>query len=188
MKPETVLAKFVATLKQLSPEDRDSTLKALVSYFGLRMGIVRDYERTRKADYRGRDVPDILPPNVRDKQREMSGTLSGTLHNVVPVVPVSKNGNYAVSKNHSEAVEVLNFLNVKTGKSFRAIATNLRLIEARLASGATVQDCKSVIARQKRVWETDPEMHKYLRPATLFNATKFEQYLGEKETVQGEIR
>ena len=78
-----------------------------------------------------------------------------------------------------QAVEVLRFLNQKAEKNFREIDTNLKLIEARLRSGASVQDCKAVIAFMCRKWGTDARMSPYLRPATLFAATNFEQYLGE---------
>lgn len=80
-----------------------------------------------------------------------------------------------------QASSVLAFLNLKTGHTYRLIPTNLRLIEACLASGATVENCRGVIARKVREWSVRPEMRQYLRPATLFNATKFEQYLGERE-------
>lgn len=83
----------------------------------------------------------------------------------------------------TEALEVLQFLNEKSGKNFRANLVNLQFIEARLRSGATVENCRGVIVRQCRDWLADPSMRKYLRPATLFNATKFEQYLGEKTSV-----
>lgn len=80
---------------------------------------------------------------------------------------------------HGDAKEIIAFLNAKTGRSYRLSPTNVRLIEARLKSGASVQDCKSIIARKVRAWLTDPKMVVYLRPETLFNATKFESYLGE---------
>jgi uncharacterized phage protein (TIGR02220 family) len=79
----------------------------------------------------------------------------------------------------SDAVSVLEFLNEKTGKAFRPVDSNLKLIAARLKSGASVQDCFTVIARKNREWGSDPKMAQYLRPATLFSATNFEQYLGE---------
>ncbi len=78
-----------------------------------------------------------------------------------------------------DAKKVIEFLNEKTGRNYRPVETNLKLIEARLKSGATMQDCKCVIARKARIWASDEKMEPYLRPATLFNATKFEQYLGE---------
>jgi uncharacterized phage protein (TIGR02220 family) len=79
----------------------------------------------------------------------------------------------------TQAIEVLQFLNAKTGRTYRSVDTNLKLIMARLKSGATVMDCRQVIAKKTREWKGDPKMVDYLRPATLFNATKFEQYLGE---------
>lgn len=79
----------------------------------------------------------------------------------------------------AQAMEVLQFLNEKTGRTYRSVETNLKLIVARLKSGTTVMDCRQVIAKKTRDWKDDPKMVSYLRPATLFNATKFEQYLGE---------
>ena len=78
----------------------------------------------------------------------------------------------------AQARHVLGFLNEKTGRHFRGVDTNLKLICLRLTSGATVEDCKAIIARQVRRWK-GTDMEQYLRPATLFNETKFEQYLGE---------
>lgn len=90
----------------------------------------------------------------------------------------------------SQAIQILKFLNEKTGRAYRPVDTNLKLIEARLKSGATLRDCFQVIAKKTREWKSDAKMAEYLRPATLFNATKFEQYVGElvlampdKETV-----
>jgi uncharacterized phage protein (TIGR02220 family) len=79
----------------------------------------------------------------------------------------------------SQAVEILEFLNQKAKRAYRPVDTNLKLIMARLKSGATVTDCRQVIAKKTREWKSDPKMAEYLRPATLFNATKFEQYVGE---------
>lgn len=79
----------------------------------------------------------------------------------------------------SQALEVLQFLNEKTGRVYRPVDTNLKLITARLKSGASVTECFQIIAKKTREWQGDPKMSEYLRPATLFNATKFEQYVGE---------
>lgn len=79
----------------------------------------------------------------------------------------------------SQALEVLNFLNEKTGKAFRPVDVNLNMIITRLKSGASVEDCRRVIAMKYREWKKDPEMVKYVRPETLFRSSKFESYLGE---------
>jgi|GEM_PF-1314138 len=90
------------------------------------------------------------------------------------------------SELRSQALEVLQFLNLKTGRVYRPVDTNLKLIMARLKTGATVVDCRQVIAKKTREWKGDAKMAEYLRPATLFNATKFEQYMGELVVVPEE--
>lgn len=78
-----------------------------------------------------------------------------------------------------QAQEILQFLNEKAGRAFQSDDINMKLIMSRLKTGATVTDCKQVIARKVREWKNNADMAKYLRPATLFNATKFSQYRGE---------
>ncbi|MDE2022071.1 MAG: conserved phage C-terminal domain-containing protein, partial [Patescibacteria group bacterium] len=79
----------------------------------------------------------------------------------------------------SEAIEVLDFLNAKTGRYFRRKDAALAPIRARLKEGYTVAECRAVIARKCRAWSSDPKMRDYLRPATLFGSEKFAQYVGE---------
>lgn len=79
----------------------------------------------------------------------------------------------------SQALEVLNFLNEKTGRGYRAGKSHINLIMARLSSGVTVGQCFQVIAKKFRDWHEDEKMKMYLRPETLFNVKKFESYLGE---------
>lgn len=126
----------------------------------------------------------ISPITIRTRRfRERSqehpeGTQPGTLL-VPPVEPPLHVRIPESSSNHrAEALELLQFLNAKANRSFRPVDSTLRPIIARLGSGVSVQDCKGVIARQVRLWK-DTEMVKYLRPETLFNATKFESYLGQ---------
>jgi len=77
------------------------------------------------------------------------------------------------------ACRLIDFLNEKTGRSYRKVEANLRLIIARLDDGASEANCRGVIARKVREWH-GTEMVQYLRPETLFNRTKFESYLGER--------
>ncbi len=79
----------------------------------------------------------------------------------------------------AHAKEVLAFLNKKTGRHYQPVKANLRLIEARLREGATVEQCRAVIGRKVAQWRNDPRMTEYLRPATLFAASKFASYQGE---------
>jgi uncharacterized phage protein (TIGR02220 family) len=86
----------------------------------------------------------------------------------------------AINGERAVAVEVLDFLNSKRpGKrGFPPTEANLRLIAARIRE-TDVQTCKSVVANRVREWGRDDTMRRYIRPATIFNATKFSQYAGE---------
>lgn len=79
---------------------------------------------------------------------------------------------------NSEANEILAYLNTVSGSSFEPVPANINLIVARIKEGATVSSIKAVIDRKNKEW-ANGDMRKYLRPATLFNATKFAQYSGE---------
>ena len=73
---------------------------------------------------------------------------------------------------------VIDYLNQKTGRKFEYAEANLKLIRARIADGATWASLTGVIDLKCSEWLKDPKMHEYLRPATLFNAEKFNQYVG----------
>ena len=77
------------------------------------------------------------------------------------------------------AKQVLSFLNETTGRNYREVDTNLDLIIDRLKSDVSYEQCETVIAYKYNQWHDDPKMRSYLRPSTLFNKTKFEQYLPE---------
>jgi len=73
---------------------------------------------------------------------------------------------------------VIDYLNEKTGKRFKHTDSNKRLVVARHKDGGyTVDDMKQVIDNQCADWLNNPNMNQYLRPATLFRASKFEGYL-----------
>lgn len=74
---------------------------------------------------------------------------------------------------------IIDYLNAKAGKSFRHVQANVRLITARLSEGHTREDIEAVIDRKCAEWPEGDRMHEYLRPATLFGAEKFNQYVGE---------
>lgn len=81
----------------------------------------------------------------------------------------------------AEATEVLDHLNQVAGTKFQPVPANLNLIAARLREGFTVDTVKAVVNRQHREWGAG-DMRKYLRPETLFNATKFAGYAGQAES------
>lgn len=87
-----------------------------------------------------------------------------------------------ISKDNTKdiCVECLIYLNEKTKRSYKPVKANLDFIKARLTEGFTKQDVFHVIDVKVSQWINDSDMNKYLRPATLFNASKFAQYAAEK--------
>lgn len=113
-----------------------------------------------------------------DYQHEQPATQPTT--NQVPTT----NKNEKNEKNKEIIDCVIDFLNQKTGKSFKKTTPSTRkVIGARIRDGFSLQDFKTVISTKTQKWANDPKMCDYLRPSTLFG-NKFENYLQESD---GEI-
>ena len=95
--------------------------------------------------------------------------------------PPPKSTTVSGSQANTDAIRLIEFLNQKTGRRFRATPTTLKPILARLKE-YTFDECRGVIVRRWVVWKDDLKMREYLRPDTLFNATKFAQYVGDVPT------
>lgn len=87
------------------------------------------------------------------------------------------------TKDRDSAIRILAALNRAANRVFRPVDANLRPIMARLASGVTEHDCMLVINHQSKLWMSkrtgDFDGARYLRPETLFRASKFEAYLAD---------
>lgn len=96
----------------------------------------------------------------------------------VPIVEKEKKS----SDNHKQEIqEVLGHLNLKAGKSFTMRSkANSDAIRNLLNQKFTVAEMKTVIDKKCDEWLNSPEWSKYLRPTTLFRASKFESYLNQK--------
>lgn len=112
---------------------------------------------------------------------------TGTRELCVSDVQVGREGKEGdIHASQDAAQSILEYLNQKAGKTFRAVKANLTVIDARLKEGATADDCKAVIDAKVGQWAADPKMQQYLRPETLFGATKFQQYVGSLNAQQHE--
>lgn len=82
---------------------------------------------------------------------------------------------------NSIAEEVINYLNKLVGTNYNyRISSILNLIERRVNEGYEAFDLKKVIKRKYYEWK-DTEYEKYLRPSTLFNDNRFDEYLNQKD-------
>lgn len=76
-------------------------------------------------------------------------------------------------------INILSYLNSKTGKKFKHTSNKTRkLIQARFNDGFKEDDFYVVIDNKCADWLNDSKMNKYLCPETLFG-TKFEKYLNQ---------
>lgn len=91
-----------------------------------------------------------------------------------------KEKNSAKKKEKEQQIkEVVEYLNLKANRNYRPGTTKTKsLISARLKD-YTVEDLKAVIDFKVGEWLENEKMNKYLRPETLFNETKFENYINE---------
>jgi len=80
-------------------------------------------------------------------------------------------------KDESTISDTIIYLNVKiNGRYVASAESNRKFIRARLNDGYTFDDFKRVIDNQWLKWK-DTDMVEYMRPETLFNATKFQSYI-----------
>ena len=84
----------------------------------------------------------------------------------------------ASASRRAQAIEILAWLNRKAHRAYRSSDTNLDFILQRLNGGIADWQLKAIVSIKCEQW-AGTEMEKFLRPATLFNKTKCEQYLGE---------
>lgn len=79
--------------------------------------------------------------------------------------------------------KVISHLNLRTGATYDPKAKkNKELIMARFNEGYCVNDFISVIDKKCHHW-LGTNQEKYLRPLTLFSASKFENYLNEPDKI-----
>jgi uncharacterized phage protein (TIGR02220 family) len=72
--------------------------------------------------------------------------------------------------------DLIQYLNEKTGSSYKADKTNAVRVQSLLDAGYTPLDLRTVIDKKCTEWMNDEKMRPYLRPSTLFG-DKFGEYL-----------
>jgi uncharacterized phage protein (TIGR02220 family) len=83
------------------------------------------------------------------------------------------------NKKNSDVIDsIIKYLNEKTNRNYSSKSTaNRKFVAGRLGEGYTEKDLKKVIDTMCSKWLRDSKMNMYLRPETLFNATKFQTYI-----------
>ena len=115
------------------------------------------------------------------KQNEQTVANVAVSDNVNVSDSVSVNDIKKKASPSDEIITILEDLNkrTKSKKGFSPLAQcNQNLIKARMSEGFTVENFITVNEKKVKQWLHDPEMSKYLRPATLYG-NKFDGYLNE---------
>jgi len=131
---------------------------------------------------RAKNQGEITP--IDDKQTESK--LKAKVKQDVKAPSASAYASASISASNKNLIsEIVSYLNERTGKNFSDKSkSTIGFISGRLAEGRTLEDFKGVIDLKVTQWTHKPEMAPYLRPETLFNASKFEAYLNERPLVK----
>lgn len=101
--------------------------------------------------------------NIKEQNNRTVNKDKGTAQDAEPPIPYK---------------EIIDYLNHKTGAHYKPSSkANQKLIKARIKEGYTAQDFKTVVDNKAYEWQQSPKMWKYMRPSTLFSASKFDDYL-----------
>ncbi|MER2039689.1 MAG: conserved phage C-terminal domain-containing protein [Solibacillus sp.] len=129
----------------------------------------------------GASCTDGVGQNAPLEEGRLHPSDEGNLHSAIPKdIKTIKTNNVGQA---DIAHEIIDYLNEKASKQYRSTTpATKRLINGRISEGYSLEDFKRVIDLKVSQWLNDPYWSKYLRPDTLFNATKFEAYLNEAPT------
>lgn len=142
---------------------------------------LKKYEDNTSNDGFVEPVNDISKSN-HDDVKLVSSTTSERVNNTIDYTKTSTDIKDIVepkAQQPSPIPKIIEYLNTVANKKFKPnTSATKKLINARLSDGYTLQEIKYVIDNKTAEW-LNTDMQKYLRPETLFNATKFESYVNE---------
>lgn len=110
----------------------------------------------------------MTPPGVTD---DLGGGVTDDLDNNITINNIS-----SADFSYSKFIEWFNEL---SGKHFKNVESNRKLIRARLNEGYSKEDLAKVVKLKVNQWKDNPEMNRYLRLSTLLSPSHFENYLQE---------
>ena len=171
--------------------DLEDKIQVAFSFFKVRLDKNRKkWEKTRKARIESGKLGGLANQANANFAKQNKQTVANLPVNVsvsdsvsVGVNDIKNSVNNIKNKaSPSDAIiTILEDLNkrTKSKKGFSPLAQcNQNLIKARMSEGFTVENFITVNEKKVKQWLHDPEMSKYLRPATLYG-NKFDGYLNE---------
>lgn len=141
------------------------------------------YRINYKGLYKLEESTDLANSPIGTHSPHLKGTHSPNQYHRLPETNNNMSSKLDETDSETEKVsldfkEFFDYLNKVTGRSFKNIKSNQKLVSARLKAGYTKQDLKLVIDYKTSEWK-GTEYEKYLQPSTLFRASKFDEYLNQ---------
>jgi uncharacterized phage protein (TIGR02220 family) len=171
--------------------DLEGKIQVAFNFFKNRLDKYRKkWEKTRKARIESGKLGGLAKQANANFAKQNKQTVANLPVNVSDSVSVSvgvndiKNSVNNIKNKASPSDEMITILEdlskrTKSKKGFSPLAEcNQNLIKARMSEGFTVENFITVNEKKVKQWLHDPEMSKYLRPATLYG-NKFDGYLNE---------
>ena len=166
--------------------DLEDKIQVAFSFFKVRLDENRkNWEKTRierkKAGRLGGLAKQANANFAKQNEQPVANVAVSDNVNVSDSDSVSVNDIKKKASPSDAVITILEDLNkrTKSKKGFSPLAQcNQNLIKARMSEGFTVENFISVNEKKVKQWLHDPEMSKYLRPATLYG-NKFDGYLNE---------
>ena len=164
--------------------DLEDKIQVAFNFFKNRLDKYRKkWEKTRKARIESGKLGGLAKQANANFAKQNKQTVANVAvsDNVNVCDSVSVNDNKKKASPSDEVITILEDLNkrTKSKKGFSPLAQcNQNLIKARMSEGFTVENFITVNEKKVKQWLHDPEMSKYLRPATLYG-NKFDGYLNE---------
>lgn len=122
--------------------------------------------RSSKADLTQSVKPTLQKKNSIKEQSNRTDIYKNSAAKAAPHIPYK---------------EIINYLNVKTNQHLHYTTKSYqKLIKARWEDGYKLDDFKKVIDNQAFSWQ-GTKFWKYMRPSTLFRASKFDEYLNAND-------
>lgn len=113
----------------------------------------------------------------------LNGTESPNQYHRLPETTTETNNNMSDNKSdQKEKVDYGKFIewfNQKTGKRFKNVESNRKIIRARINEGYSKSELAKVVEFKSKQWKDDPKMNPYLRITTIFAPSHFGNYLNE---------
>lgn len=94
---------------------------------------------------------------------------------------ITTNNNDKNEENEKESKYVIEYLNQQTNYNYKFVDKNIKLVSNRLKEYSK-EELLAMIDYKCSEWLQDERFKKYLRPATLFNASKCADYIAQLQT------